>query len=318
MAEDSSIPERGSQEGGDRRRNCFVVMPFGRTPEEHRWFRGWYDLVIKEAILTSNHYPVLSANLDAPSAINDEIRSHLAYDPMVVVDLGGMISTDPPNPNVMYELGIRHALNLPLVIMAWQGQTLPFDISNQRVLVERRELVDVPLNRERLVRFIREAEQGNFYRPMEAVGRVANLALAEESLDRGSVLRNLIREVRDLRQTQSHQVRRAFVRPAKPITIKNIFGDNAGRKLFFKTFTEAGGSNDQWNYLLSTPLTAEFEAKAAGLDAQAKESFVLAMASSLASGVADRPAISRLVASYFEDISRTPDLFTGPPKENEA
>jgi cold shock CspA family protein len=154
-------------------RDCFVVMPYGRNPEEIRWFAGWYKLVIAEGVNDAGFLPILAAAQERPAAINDEIRSHLALDAMVVVDLGGISPHDEPNPNVMYELGIRHAFNLPHVIMAWEGQRLPFDISNQRVITERRDLIDVPKNRERLTKFIKEAEAGQYYRPMEAVGRSA-------------------------------------------------------------------------------------------------------------------------------------------------
>jgi hypothetical protein len=138
--------------------HCFVVMPSGREQAEQRWFKGWYEVVIKPALLEAGYDPVLAATEEQPGAINDEIRAHLAFDPMVVVDLGGTEPEEDPNPNVMYELGIRHALGMPLVMMAWKGQRLPFDVSNQRVIMETRDLVDLDLNKKKLVSFIRAAE----------------------------------------------------------------------------------------------------------------------------------------------------------------
>ena len=108
--------------------HCFVVMPYGRGPNEERWFRGWYEVVIERAAASCGFEAVLSAAEEQPGAINDEVRSHLAFDPIVVVDLGGATPQDPPNPNVMYELGIRHAFSLPAVMMAWDEQKLPFDV----------------------------------------------------------------------------------------------------------------------------------------------------------------------------------------------
>ena len=67
---------------------------------------------------------------------------------MVIVDLGGRNPDDAPNPNVMYELGIRHAFGLPLVIMAWEGQRLPFDVSNQRAIMTRRDFMDIEPTRQ--------------------------------------------------------------------------------------------------------------------------------------------------------------------------
>ena len=155
--------------------HCFVVMPYGRTAAEIRWFRGWYDEVIKPAAVSAGYEPKLSAAEEQPSAINDEIRAHLAFDPMVVVDLAGVTPDCDPNPNVMYELGIRHALDMALVMMAWKGQRLPFDVGNQRVIMERRDLLDLEVNRSKLVAFIRAAAQGRYYKPMAAVGRSATM-----------------------------------------------------------------------------------------------------------------------------------------------
>src|SRR6266568_7903009 len=180
-------------------KHCFVVMPSGREPDEVKWFKGWYEVVIKPAVVEAGFAPVLAAAEEQPGAINDEIRTHLALDPMVVIDLGGAEPEDEPNPNVMYELGIRHALSLPLVIMAWKGQRLPFDVSNQRVITEDRDLVDLDANKKKLVTFIHAAQQGKFYRPMEAVGRMATIQAASESLGEDSLLRALAQEVRDLR-----------------------------------------------------------------------------------------------------------------------
>jgi hypothetical protein len=106
--------EAGSPGTQAHEKHCFIVMPYGRSPEEIHWFRGWYEVVIRAAVIDAGYEPILAATEDRPNAINDEIRTHLAFDPMVVVDLGGMSHLVEPNPNVMYELRIRHALNLPL------------------------------------------------------------------------------------------------------------------------------------------------------------------------------------------------------------
>lgn len=179
--------------------HCFIVMPFGRTAEEERWYRGWYQAVIEPAVQTSGFEPILSASEDHPAAINDEIRSHLVFDPMVVVDLGGIRPDDAPNPNVMYELGIRHAFGLPLVIMAWEGQRLPFDVSNQRAIMTRRDFMEIEPARQRLIRFIKAAQQGRYYNPMESVGREAAIETASLALGEDSLLGALAKEVKELR-----------------------------------------------------------------------------------------------------------------------
>lgn len=192
-ATDGKAPTEASKD-----KICFVVMPFGRTDEEKRWFLGWYHEVIRKAVEDAGYESVLGVLENAPNAINDDLRKHLAIDPMVVVDLGGFAPEDAPNPNVMYELGIRHAFNLPVVLMARKGQDVPFDINNQRAIMERRELVNFEGIRERLRQAIAEAERGEFYKPMDAVKRTALLERAEQAPGQDSVLRTLIEAVRVL------------------------------------------------------------------------------------------------------------------------
>ncbi|MBV9860717.1 MAG: hypothetical protein JO267_01065 [Alphaproteobacteria bacterium] len=203
-------------------KHCFVVMPFGRNPEEQRWFRGWYETVIQAATATCGLEPVLAASEDQPSAINDAIRAHLVFDPMVIVDLGGKQHEDAPNPNVMYELGIRHAFGLPVVIMAWEGQRLPFDVSNQRAILSRRDFLDIEPTRQKLTRFLRSAQEGLFYNPMEAVGREAAIDTTSLVLGEESMLAALAKEVRELRRTLN-STRNATVW-RRPLPVKFLIG----------------------------------------------------------------------------------------------
>lgn len=240
-------------------KHCFVVMPFGRDSSEQKWFRGWYEVVIKPAILEAGYEPKLAAAEEQPGAINDEIRAHLARDPMVIVDLAGAEPEDDPNPNVMYELGIRHALGLPLVMMAWKGQRLPFDVSNQRIIMEERDLVDLDLNRKRLVTFIRAAEQGRYYRPMEAVDRIATIAAASETLGEDSLLRALAQEIRDLRtsvmQSSAHREPRRW-RDRTP-TVKQLIQGKVFRKDLYPYFQGIGGDPGSWATVIRTQPDAE-------------------------------------------------------------
>lgn len=248
-AVDGSAPETAHV------KHCFVVMPFGKSTRSRRWFKGWYEVVIQPAVRRAGYEPVLSAAEEQPGAINDEIRAHLAFDPMVVVDLGGYEPEDSPNPNVMYELGIRHAFGLPLVMMAREGQELPFDISNQRVIVEQREILSQETNRERLVAFIKAAEEGRFYKPMDAVGRQASIETALVAIGGDSLLGALTREIQDLRHTVTnarHGGKRA--KRSKRSDVRSMLF-KAKRQPLFAAFSEAGGTTKQWARILQRPLS---------------------------------------------------------------
>jgi hypothetical protein len=253
--------ERGSEQrqSSAHDNHCFIVMPHGRSPKEIRWFKGWYDVVIKPAIIASNYEPILSAAEERPSAINDEIRAHLAFDPMTIVDLGGFTAEEDPNPNVMYELGIRHALGLPLVMMAWKDQRLPFDVGNQRVIMEGRELLDLEVNRVKLGNFIRAAAAGHYYRPMDAVGRIATLEQASIALGEDSVLGALVREVNEMRTAMLAlaKQRPPRARRAAVPTLKRLLHGKQLRSELYGAFMAAGGTNKQWAQLLKMQFTEE-------------------------------------------------------------
>lgn len=237
---------------------CFVVMPFGRTEEEVRWYEGWYKEVVRPAVEEAGFEPVLSATEEKPSAINDEIRRHLALDPMVVVDLAGFKPSDQPNPNVMYELGIRHAMNLPVVMMAWKGQKLPFDVGNQRAVMEDRDFLSLSENRDKLVAFLESAADGEYYKPMDAVGRTATLDLASDNLGEDSVLAALVGEVEEVKHMLGQRVAIPKLPPITSIKIMSgRTGGNQVRKELYAFFQDIGGDKHDWAKILRSKLSPE-------------------------------------------------------------
>lgn len=284
-------------------RHCFVVMPFGKDSAEQRWFRGWYEVVIKPAVLEAGYEPKLSAAEEQPGAINDEIRAHLALDPMVVADLGGSDPEDDPNPNVMYELGIRHALGLPLVLMAWKGQRLPFDVSNQRIIVEDRDLVDLESNKRKLVAFIKAAQVGNYYRPMDAVGRTATINAASDTLGEDSLLKALTDEIRDLKATVHQSAQQKFGRKQKDLTptVKKMIVGKVFRKDLYPHFLEIGGDAGAWAKILRMQIDPDLAEGMRSWDAAEWKEFV----SKVWAGMRDEFLASRLESEYDEEMLAT-------------
>ena len=148
-------------------KHCLVAMPSGSNQEEARWFQGWFARVIKPAIEMSGYVPVLPPAVDPPQALTPEILSHLTDDSMMVVDLGGATPDAALDPLVMYELGIRHALGLPVVLMGWKGQQLPFDVAKLAIILEGRALIDLAGNRTRLRENITAAAIGTLGCPLK-------------------------------------------------------------------------------------------------------------------------------------------------------
>ncbi len=265
--------------------------------------------MIKPAVKEAGYEPILAATEEQPGAINDEIRAHLAVDPMVIVDLGGAEPEDDPNPNVMYELGIRHALGLPLVMMAWKGQRLPFDVGNQRVIMEDRDLVDLDLNRKKIVSFIHAAEQGRYYRPMDAVSRLATIEAASESLAEDSLLRALAQEVRELRSTLTTTIHPRKLRRLqdKGIQIKHLIAGKLFRKELYPHFIASGGTPQAWPRVLKKPVSSEEIEQLQNWGVDEWKAYVAAIAKELGPAPAViaqelAPASAAHVAPYDEEL----------------
>lgn len=115
-------------------KTCFVIMPIGRLEYnnniiEEEQLRNKYNNLIKEAILKA--YPDLEVTradeVSAPGTISTDIITRIMHSDIVIADI------TYPNPNVFYELGLRHACKSGTILIKEKISTqTPFDISHLR------------------------------------------------------------------------------------------------------------------------------------------------------------------------------------------
>lgn len=60
--------------------------------------------------------------------IDEQILNFLREADLAIADLTGL------NPNVMYEVGFRHSIEQPMIRMAEEGTSLPFDLATYRTI----------------------------------------------------------------------------------------------------------------------------------------------------------------------------------------
>jgi hypothetical protein len=125
MAADASngVTQRPSQQ-----KRCFVVSEYGRT-ETERLERSQVLRHLIRKVLEPLGYDVKRADeIDDPGQITHQVIERLIDDELVVADLTNR------NPNVFYELAVRHAARRPVVTIMAAGQDIPFDVKDVRTV----------------------------------------------------------------------------------------------------------------------------------------------------------------------------------------
>lgn len=111
-------------------KECFFIAPIGEDGTETRKRSdGVRDWVVKPATREAADLTTVRADdVGEPGQITAQAVQHCLEAKAAVADLTG------GNPNVYYELSVRHGAQLPVVLIAEQGTKLPFDISQSRVI----------------------------------------------------------------------------------------------------------------------------------------------------------------------------------------
>ncbi|WP_437196655.1 hypothetical protein [Roseovarius sp. MS2] len=109
-------------------KSCFFVTPIGAQASIHR---KRADDLLQHVLrpIAKEFLEITRADeVDEPGTITSDIVQRLYKSDLVIADLTGQ------NPNVMYEIGLRHCFNLPIVHLAQNGEKPPFDLASERII----------------------------------------------------------------------------------------------------------------------------------------------------------------------------------------
>jgi len=118
-----------AQHSKDVLKPCFIITPIGSANSDiFKKADGLIKSVIRPILNLHGFEAVPAYEISSAGSITKQVIEHVINDELVIANLTGI------NPNVMYELALRHAYQKKVISMAERGTLLPFDISDQRTV----------------------------------------------------------------------------------------------------------------------------------------------------------------------------------------
>ena len=168
-----------------KNKDCFIVTPIGSSDSStRRAADGLISSVLKPLLIEMGFDVHVAHEISLTGSITRQVVEHVLTAELVIANLSEL------NPNVMYELAVRHCTGLPVVAIAELGTKLPFDISDERTVFYTNDMRGVF----ELTPALRVAIEGAMTRSDadNPVTRVRKNRVLLESLDQGDAKAILI------------------------------------------------------------------------------------------------------------------------------
>lgn len=109
---------------------CFIVSPIGAKGSESRTHADWVfnGIIIPAFAAFPDFHIERSDHISTPGQINAQVIDRLLNSRLVIADLSML------NPNVFYEIGIRHMVEKPIIHLQREDDPIPFDVAIYRAI----------------------------------------------------------------------------------------------------------------------------------------------------------------------------------------
>jgi hypothetical protein len=118
-----------TESGEDFSKICFYITPIGKEDSEERRHADFFmEYLVKPAVQEFGLTVVRADQMGKPGMIGKQVIEHILKARLVIADLSFH------NPNVFYELCLRHATRLPTVQIKREVDNIPFDVNQYRTI----------------------------------------------------------------------------------------------------------------------------------------------------------------------------------------
>ncbi len=133
-------------------KSCFIITPIGATNSEiFRHAKGVIESVLKPTLSEYGFDRIEAAyEINISGLITTQIVERIVKADLVIANLTNN------NSNVMYELALRHVMAKPIIHICENGQNLPFDIKDNRVIFYENDMLGVCELKEAIRKYVEE------------------------------------------------------------------------------------------------------------------------------------------------------------------
>lgn len=111
-------------------RVCFYITPIGDAGSPERRHADLFMGSIVEPMVDQAGLKLVRADgIEQPGIITRQILEHIVKSRLVIADMSFL------NPNVFYELAIRHAIKKPCIHLIRKKDRIPFDVNQSRAII---------------------------------------------------------------------------------------------------------------------------------------------------------------------------------------
>ncbi|MFP0688211.1 hypothetical protein ACLDYJ_07055 [Acinetobacter baumannii] len=171
-------------------KNVLLTPIGGDNTPTRRAADGLIRAVIEPVLESLEFETYVAHRISETGSITRQVIEHVLYDDLVIANLSEL------NPNVMYELAVRHCTKLPVVVLAEQGTILPFDIAAERTIFYTNDMHGAEDLKPQLINAIKNSlNQDNSDNP---VYRVATSKVLREQIEQDSTQGYLLHKLDNL------------------------------------------------------------------------------------------------------------------------
>lgn len=189
----------------EQNRKCFIITPIGDTASEtFRMAKGVIESVIKPLLQENGYDDIKPAyEINQSGMITTQVINRILDDDLVIANLTGN------NPNVMYELCLRHVTTKPIIHICQNGTILPFDIKDNRTIFYANDMLGVQELKEQMGAFLQEIDysEENLDNPIYNAQRIGKLLkkVPEESENKVEIelLQSILNSLNDFQYNRN-------------------------------------------------------------------------------------------------------------------